>query len=81
MITSDTPPTPASAPRTGAAGGATPRCAELAGSYLRLVEAIRASTARGDERAEDRLRNRAQVVLGQMYRLHCPKPDTAELTP
>ncbi len=81
MTPSDHPPAPASAPRTGVAVGATPRCAELAGSYLRLVEAIRASAARGYEPAEDRLRNRAQVVLCRMRALGCPVPDPAELEP
>ena len=33
---------------------------------MRLVDAIRASVARGDEREENRLRNRAQVLLGRM---------------
>ena len=61
--------TPASAPRTGAAGGATPACTELAGAYLRLAEAIRASAARGDADEENRLRNRAQVVLCRMWAL------------
>jgi hypothetical protein len=81
VTSSDTPSTPASAPRAGAAGGAAPRCAELAGTYLRLVEAIRASAARGDEQTEDRLRNRAQVVLCRMGALRCPVPDPAELEP
>ena len=81
MNSSDTPPPPASAPRTGAAGGAAPECAELAATYAQLWGAIRAGVARGDADEEDRLRNRAQVVLGQMYRLHCPKPDPGDLEP
>ena len=77
----DHAPTPASTPRTGAAGGATPECAELAATYAQLWGAIRAGVARGDADEEDRLRNRAQVVLGQMYRLPCPKPDPADQGP
>ncbi len=61
--------------------GAVPECADLMAAYVRLWEAIRASAARGDADKENRLRNRAQVVLGQMYRRHCPKPDPAELDP
>jgi hypothetical protein len=75
---SDTAPTPASTPRTGAAGGAAPECAELAAAYARLWEAIRASVARDDAEAEDRLRNRAQVVLGRMSALGCPVPRSLE---
>jgi hypothetical protein len=56
-------------------------CAGLAAAYARLVEAIRASAARGDAEEEDRLRNRAQVALGQMCRLHCPQPDPADQGP
>ena len=74
MTPSDHPSTPASAPRTGAAGGATPSCAELAAAYARLWEAIRASAARGDAAEENRLRNRAQAVLGRMLALRCPVP-------
>ena len=81
MTTPDTTPTPASAPCAGTAGGAAPRCAELAAAYARLWEAIRASAARGDVEAEDRLRNRAQVVLARMRALGCPTPDPAELEP
>ena len=54
-------------------------CGELAGAYLRLGEAIRASVARGDVEAEDRQRNRAQVVLARMGALRCPLPDPVEL--
>ena len=75
MTAPRTTPTPASAPC------AAPACAELAGAYLRLGAAIRASAARGDVEAEDRLRNRAQVVLGRMRALGCPTPDPAELEP
>ena len=81
MNSSDTAPTPAPTPRTGAAGGAAPTCGELAAAYARLWEAIPASAARGDTEEENHLRNRAQVVLGQMYRRHCPKPDPADLEP
>ncbi len=76
MTSSQTTPIPASIPRTGAAGGATPSCAELAPAYARLWEAIRASVASGDADEENRLRNQAQVLLGRMYRLHCPVPQT-----
>jgi len=34
------------------------------------------SAARGDADEEDRLRNRAQAVLGGMHRLRCPVPPT-----
>ena len=71
---SDTAPTPASTPRTGAAGGAAPTCAELAGAYLRLIEAIRASAARDDAEEEDRQRNRAQAALARMLALRCLVP-------
>ena len=54
-------------------------CAELAGAYLRLGEAIQASAARGDAAEENRLRNRAQVVLGRLSALRRPTPDVAEL--
>ena len=54
-------------------------CAELVGAYLRLGEAIRASAARGDVEAEDRRRNRAQVVLARMGALRCLLPDPASL--
>ena len=74
MTTSEHPSTPASAPRTGAAGGATPECGELAVEYDRLWAAIRASAAGGDAEEENRLRNRAQVVLGRMWALRCPVP-------
>ena len=74
MTPSDTSPTPASAPRTGAAGGAAPGCAELAAAYARLWEAIRASAARDDVEEENRLRNRAQVVLARMLALRCQVP-------
>ncbi len=77
VTASDITSTPASTPRTGAAGGAAPECAELAAAYARLWEAIRASAARGDAAEENQLRNRAQLVLGLMHRLRCPKPDTA----
>jgi hypothetical protein len=53
----------------------------LAAAYARLVEAIRATAACGNTEEENRLRNRAQVVLGQLYRRHCPQPDPAELEP
>jgi hypothetical protein len=53
----------------------------LAGAYLRLVEALRASVAAGDPAEEDRLRNRAQAVLGRMRALDCPTPGPAELEP
>ena len=72
-----TTPTPASTPRAGAGRGAAPACGEIAEAYLRLVEAIRASAARGDATAEDRLRNRAQAVLGRMHALRCPLPAPA----
>ena len=81
MTSPETPPTPASAPWTGTVGGAASACGELATAYVRLWEAIRASAARGDVEEENRLRNQAQAVLGQMYQLHCPKPDTAGLGP
>ena len=54
-------------------------CAELAGAYLRLGEAIQASAARGDAEEEDQRRNRAQVVLARMGALRCPLPDPAAL--
>ena len=54
-------------------------CADRAAEYGHLREAIRASAARGDERAEERLRNRAQAVLGRLRALDCPMPDAAEL--
>jgi hypothetical protein len=57
--------------------GAVPECADLTAAYVRLWAAIRASAARGDAAEENRLRNRAQIVLGLMHRLRCPKPDTA----
>jgi hypothetical protein len=41
-----------------------------------LVEAIRASAARGDADEENRLRNRAQIVLCRMLALRCPVPRT-----
>ena len=78
MNSSDTAPTPASTLRTGAASGAAPACAELAAAYTRLWEAIRASAARGDADEENRLRNRAQVVLGRMWALRCPVPHPAD---
>ena len=81
MTTRDTTPPPASAPCAGTAGGAAPSCADLAGAYLRLGAAIRERAARGDVEAEDRLRNRAQVVLARMRSLGCPTPDPAELEP
>ena len=62
-------------------GGAAPECGELTAAYVRLWAAIQASAARGDDAEENRLRNRAQIVLGLMHRLRCPKPDTAELRP
>ena len=74
MSSSDQPPTPASAPRTGADGGAAPECGELAAAYARLWEAIRACAGSGDADEENRLRNRAQAVLGRMCALRCPKP-------
>jgi hypothetical protein len=74
VTSSDYPPTPASAPRTGAAGGATPECNELRVAYAQLWEAIRASAARGDAEEEAALRNQAQVVLGHMFALRCPVP-------
>ena len=80
MTSSDHPQTPASAPRTGAAGGAAPSCAELARAYLRLVDTLRAA-ADGDAAAEDQLHNRAQIMLGRMAALRCPVPDPAELAP
>ena len=76
MTPSDHSSTPASAPRPGAAGGATPSCAELTAAYVRLWEAIRASAARGDAGAENRLRNQAQVVLARTVALGCPMPQT-----
>ena len=69
VTSSQTTPTPASAPRTGAEGRAAPSCDELAGEYARLCEAIRTSAARGDADEENRLRNRAQVVLCRMWAL------------
>ncbi len=54
-------------------------CADLAAAYLHLDEAIRAAAIRADARAEDRLRNRAQAVLGRMWVLGCPTPDPAVL--
>ncbi len=51
-------------------------CGELAGAYLRLGVAIWASAARRDAAEENRLRNRAQVVLGRMLALRCPVPPT-----
>ena len=81
MTPCDHLPIPTSTPRTGAEGGAAPACDELAAAYARLCEAIRASAARGDAAEENRLRNRAQGVLGRMCRLHCPAPDIAELEP
>ncbi len=80
MTPSDHSLTPASAPRTGAAGGATPACAELAAEYADLWARI--SACAGCDAAEEaRLRNRAQGVLGRMCRLHRPAPDIAELEP
>ena len=76
MTPFDHPPTPVPAPRTGAAGRATPGCGDLAATYARLWEAIRVSAARGDAAEENRLRNRAQVVLGRMLALRCPVPPT-----
>ena len=58
-----------------------PRCAELAGAYLRLVEALRASVADSDAAEEDRLRNRAQVVLGRMALAGCPTPGQPQPRP
>ena len=75
MTPSDHPPAPASAPRTGAAGGAA-SCAKLAGDYLRLWEAIRECAERDDANEENRLRNRAQVVLCRMPALGCQVPRT-----
>ena len=75
MTPSNTPPTPASAPRTRAPGGAAP-CADLAATHVRLWAEIRTSAARGDADKEDRLRNRAQVVLGRMLALRCLVPRT-----
>jgi hypothetical protein len=76
VTSSDHSSTPASAPRTGAAGGATLGCGDLAAAYARMCEAIHASAARGDADEENRLRNRAQVVLGRMLALRCPVPPT-----
>ena len=76
MNSSDAPPTPASTPRTGAAPLAAPACAELAAAYVRLWQEIRASAARGDADEENRLRNRAQAVLGRMSALRCLVPRT-----
>ena len=45
------------------------RVATLAAEEARLTAAIRACAARGDAEGEDRLRNRAQVVRGQLERL------------
>ncbi len=53
-------------------------CADLAAAYARLVEAIRASAARGDAEEEDRLRNRAQAVLGRMSAHRCLVPRIGE---
>jgi hypothetical protein len=75
------PQTLTSAPRPGTAGGAAPRCTGLAGAYLRLVEALRASAADRDTAEENRLHNRAQLVLGRMVALRCPVSDPAELAP
>ncbi len=52
-------------------------CADLAAAYLHLDEAIRAAAIRADARAEDRLRNRAQALLGRMWALGCPTPNPA----
>ena len=76
MTPSDHPSTPASIPRTGAAGGATPGCAELGVAYVRLWEAIRPCAAGGDADEENRLRNRAQAVLARMMALRCLVPRT-----
>jgi hypothetical protein len=43
---------------------------------VRLWAEIRTSAARGDADKEDRLRNRAQVVLGRMLALRCLVPRT-----
>ena len=75
MTPSRTTPAPAPAPRTGAEGGAAPACVGLAAAYLQLCEVIRASAARDDIEAEERLRNRAQAVLGRLWALGRPIPD------
>lgn len=77
MTTPPTSPTPASAPWTGTAGGAT--CPQAAGEragraaleeeYALLMSAVADCSARGDYEAEARLRNCAQVVLAQLHRL------------
>ncbi len=59
--------------------GPDPECAGLAATYAQLGAAIRASAAPGDAEEEDRLRNRAQAVLGRLRALGCPTPDAVEL--
>ncbi len=54
-------------------------CDGLVAEYGQLREAICASAAIGDDRAEDRLRNRAQALLCRMVALRCLTPDPAEL--
>jgi len=48
----------------------------LAGAYLRLWAEIRACAERDDADEENRLRNRAQVVLCRMLALGCQVPRT-----
>ena len=77
MTTPLSSPPPASAPWTGTGGGATrPQAdgdragrAALEEEYAVLMASIAACSGRSDHEAEERLRNRAQVVLA---RLHCP---------
>ena len=81
MNSSDTAPTPASIPRTGAACGVTPACRELATTYAHLWEAIRASAARDDAEEENRLRNGAQAGQHRLRARGCPLPDPTDLEP
>ena len=82
MTTPRSSPPPASAPWTGTGGGAT--CPEAAGDragraaleeeYAALMASVAACSGRGDHEAEERLRNRAQVVLARLHRLGAPPP-------
>ncbi len=77
MTTSRTSPPSASAPWTGTGGGATcPEAADdragraaLEEEYAALMATVAACGERGDHEAEERLRNRAQVVLARLHRL------------
>ena len=51
-------------------------CAALETEYAQLRREIQDCAARGHADREDRLRNRAQVVLGHMRARRCPMPKT-----